>query len=96
MFHGRLARTRAAGVHLRLTRLNRSFGLSESQKSSDDHQRLAGAEMVRLQSEMGPQRLWRLGSVVRAVGSHLVAGHRIVQQVNLSMENVRRRNGGNE
>lgn len=52
--------------------------LLESQKSSDDDERLVDPEVVRLQSEMESQRLRRFGSVVRTVGSHLVAGHRFV------------------
>lgn len=56
----------------------------ESQESSDDHQRLVGPEMVRLQFEMGSEKLRRPRSVVRAVRSHLVAGHCSVQQVNIN------------
>lgn len=50
----------------------------ESQKSSDDYERLADPKMVRLQLEMESQRLRWSRSVVRAFGSHLVARYRFV------------------
>lgn len=32
---------------------------NELEKSSDDHESLGGAEMARLQTALGPGRIWR-------------------------------------
>jgi len=60
-----------------------TFFVLESQKSSDDNECMVDPEMVRLQFEMGSQRVWWLRQVIRAFGSYLVARHSFVQQVKI-------------
>jgi hypothetical protein len=63
--------------------------VAEPQESDHDYKPVGGAVMVWLQAALGTQGVWRGAYATRAIGPHLEARHRPLQQVSSVMTHCR-------
>ena len=62
---------------------------AEPEEPDYDYEPLGGTVVARLQVALGAQRVRRSTNAPRALGSHLEAGHRALQQVSLFISSYR-------